>query len=147
MTLPLAGKVAIVTGSSRGIGAAIARKLGADGANVLINYASDAAAAASVVGAINSARAGTARAVQADVSATAGTQRLLNEAINVWGRLDILVLNAAIMGYGTLAEVTEEAYERHFNLNVKAPLFTVKAAAPLMKEGTYAHAGLLPSSC
>ncbi|OSX64509.1 hypothetical protein POSPLADRAFT_1045539 [Postia placenta MAD-698-R-SB12] len=135
MALPLAGKVAIVTGSSRGIGAAIARRLGADGANVLINYASDAAAAASVVDAINSAGAGTARAVQADVSATADTQRLLDEAFNVWGRLDILVLNAAIMGYGTLAEVTEEAYERHFNLNVKAPLFTVKAAAPLMKEG------------
>ncbi|OSX56162.1 hypothetical protein POSPLADRAFT_1042044 [Postia placenta MAD-698-R-SB12] len=138
MALPLTGKVAVVTGSSRGIGAAIARKLAADGANVLINYASDAASAASVVDSINSASAsgsGRAIAVQADVGSTEGSKRLLDEAIRAFSRLDILVLNAATMGYGTLADITEDAYEKHFNLNVKAPLFTIKAAAPLMTEG------------
>ncbi|PCH36518.1 NAD(P)-binding protein [Wolfiporia cocos MD-104 SS10] len=135
MSFPLAGKAALVTGSSRSIGAAIARRLAADGANVVVNYVSNASAAASVVDAINKSGGGRAISVQADVAEKEGIQRLLDETLREFGRLDILVLNAAVMGYGTIAEVTEEEFDRHFNVNVKAPFLTIKAAAPLMKEG------------
>ncbi|CCM05998.1 uncharacterized protein FIBRA_08241 [Fibroporia radiculosa] len=137
MSLSLSGKVAIVTGSSRSIGAAIAQQLAADGANVIVNYVSSPGAAASVVESINKASIGKATSVQADVGSKDGAQRLIDEAVRVFGKLDILVLNAAVMDNALLAEVTEEDFDKHFNTNVKAPLFMIQAAVPLMKDGAY----------
>ncbi|CCM02136.1 uncharacterized protein FIBRA_04213 [Fibroporia radiculosa] len=135
MSPPLSGKVAIVTGSSRSIGAAIAQQLAADGADIVVNYVSNPSAAASVVKSINKASIGKAMSVQADVGSKGGAQRLIDEAVRVFGKLDILVLNAAIMDNALLADVTEEDYDKHFNTNVKAPLFMIQAAVPLMKDG------------
>ncbi|TFY72603.1 hypothetical protein EVG20_g405 [Dentipellis fragilis] len=133
--LPLSGKVAIVTGSSRSIGASVARKLGSDGAKVVVNYLSDANAAAEVVSAIKAEGKGDAVAIQADVSTIAGGQQLLDATLKAYGQLDILALNAGIMGSRVLADVDEEFFDAHININVKGPLFLVKAAAPSIPAG------------
>ncbi|KAF8182336.1 hypothetical protein BJ912DRAFT_1061807 [Pholiota molesta] len=109
--------VAVVTGSSRSIGAAIARSLGEQGANVVVNYVQDSAAADEVVQAIRSQGKGGAIAIRADTSTLQGGQTLLAEAVKTFGKVDILVLNAGIMGSRTLAE---------------APLFLAKAAASIL---------------
>lgn len=138
MSAPLTGKVALVTGSSRSIGAAIVKRLAADGANVVVNYASNSAAASAVVDEINNAEppAGKAVAIQADAGTIAGSQHLLDETLKIFGRLDVIVLNSGVMGSKTLAELDEQFYDDHFNSNVKAPLFLVKAAAPHLQAGT-----------
>jgi len=135
MSLKLSGKTAIVTGSSRSIGAAIAQRLAEDGANVIINYVSNSQAADQVVEAINSKGAGKAVAVQADVSSAAGAKQLLDATITAFGQLDILVLNAGIMGSKVLADVDEQFFDSHIQINVKGPLFLTKAAAPLLPTG------------
>ncbi|EIN06451.1 short chain type dehydrogenase [Punctularia strigosozonata HHB-11173 SS5] len=136
---PLTGKVALVTGSSRGIGAAIAKRLGADGANVIVNYSGNTKVAADVVDAINSQRGDSkaAVAIQADLSTVQGAKDLLQKSINAFGHVDILVLNAAIMGVHkcTLPEVDEAFYDQHFTMNVKVPFFMVQAAAPQLRDG------------
>jgi len=133
--LPLAGKVALITGSSRSIGASIARRLAADGASVVINYASNASAAQEVADSINSTRPNSAVPIQADVSTVASCKLLLEKTIQAFGKVDILVLNAGIMGSKVLAEVDEPFFDDHFTINVKGPLFLVQAAAPHMTEG------------
>ncbi|KAF7974486.1 hypothetical protein HWV62_12036 [Athelia sp. TMB] len=135
MSFKLAGKVAIITGSSRSIGAAIAWRLAEDGANVIINYVGNLQAANQVVGAINSKGVGKAVVVKADVSSAAGAKQLLDETIKAFGRLDILVLNAGIMGSKILADVDEQFFDSHIQINVKGPLFLTKAAAPLLPSG------------
>ncbi|EKM79593.1 hypothetical protein AGABI1DRAFT_74703 [Agaricus bisporus var. burnettii JB137-S8] len=129
-TTSLAGKVAVVTGSSRSIGAAIARALGAEGANVVVNYANDANAAKTVVDSIKSVGKGNAIAVKANVSTIRGGQSLIDAAVQEWGKIDILVLNADIMGSKMLTDVDEGFFDSHFQTNVKAPLFMVKHAIP-----------------
>lgn len=104
----LSGQVAIITGSSRSIGAAIARRLADDGANVVINYANNANAADHVVQEINAKRAGAAIAIKADVSSIAAAKSLLDETIKAFGRIDFLVLNAGIMGSKVLSDIDEE---------------------------------------
>ncbi|KAI0051415.1 NAD(P)-binding protein [Auriscalpium vulgare] len=133
--LALAGKVAIVTGSSRSIGASIARRLASDGASVVVNYVNDATAAESVVSAIHAEGTGKAVSVKADVSTVDGAKSLLDQSIGAFGKLDILVLNAGIMGSKVLADVDEAFYDSHFNINVKGPLFLTKLAAPLIPPG------------
>ncbi|KAF8626012.1 hypothetical protein AX17_006735 [Amanita inopinata Kibby_2008] len=127
----LAGKVAIVTGSSRSTGAAIARALGEQGANVVVNYLNSQAAADNVVQTIRRQGRG-AMAVRADVSTVDGAQYLLNETMRVFGKVDILVLNAGIMTNKPLAEVDERSFDTHINFNVKVPLFLVKAASSFL---------------
>lgn len=105
-TQTLTGKVALVTGSSRGIGAAIVRRLVADGANVVVNYASNSKAADDVVAELNAQREGSAVAVKADLSSLEQGKRLLEETTKAFGRIDVLVLNAGIMGI--------ENAERHY---------------------------------
>lgn len=133
----LSGKVAIVTGSSRSIGAAVAKCLGEHGANVVVNYVNNAKAAEEVVQSIRSQGKGGAIAVKADASTMEGGQMLLQEAIKTFGRVDILVLNAAIAGTRTLAEIDEPFFEAHFTANVKAPLFLAKATVPLLPSRTF----------
>ncbi|CAL1712623.1 unnamed protein product [Somion occarium] len=136
MDLPLLGKTAVVTGSSRGIGASIAQKLAADGANVIINYHADDAPACVVANTINAREGGRAIVVKADVATIEGGKLLLEKCTEKLGVPDILVLNAGVMGHKPLAEVDEEYYDLHFNTNVKGPLFLVKAAAGVMKSGS-----------
>lgn len=133
--LPLSGKVALVTGSSRGIGAAIAERLVTDGATVVINYVSDDAAAASVVAALSAKRDKSAIAIKANVAKVASAQRLIDETRSQLGRIDILVLNAGIAGNAALADVDEAFYDSQFDANVKGPLFLTKAAAPHLEAG------------
>lgn len=131
----LASKVALVTGSSRGIGAAIAHRLVDDGASVVINYVSNENAAQHVVEALNFKRAGAAISVKADVSDSAQVQALLDQTVTAFGKLDIVVLNAGIMHLKTLADINESDYDAHFNTNVKGPLFLAKSAAPSLSTG------------
>ncbi|KAI0358115.1 NAD-P-binding protein [Trametes cingulata] len=135
MSSSLAGKVAIVTGSSRSIGAAIATKLASSGANVVINYVSNAAAAQAVADNINKQGAGKAIVVKADAGSVADNKHLVEETLRQFGRLDILVLNAGVMDLQRLADVTEESYDKHFNTNVKGPFFLTQAAAPHLSSG------------
>jgi 3-oxoacyl-[acyl-carrier protein] reductase len=130
----LTGKVAVVTGASKGIGAAIARALAAEGAAVVVNYASSQAGADTVVNAINAA-GGKAVSVHGDVSKAAEAQGLVDAAIAAFGRLDILVNNAGVCEYAALGDVTEDQFHRMFNVNVLGLLLTTQAAANHLGEG------------
>src|SRR6185295_6025751 len=123
----LAGKVAVVTGASKGIGAAIAKHLAAEGAAVVVNYASSKAGADKVVSAITGA-GGKAAAVQADVAKKADIERLFAETKQAFGQLDILVNNAGIYEFVPLEGVTEEHFHRQFNLNVLGLILTTQEA-------------------
>jgi 3-oxoacyl-[acyl-carrier protein] reductase len=117
MTQKLDGKVAIVTGASKGIGASIAKHLADEGAAVVVNYASSKDGADRVVAEITS-KGGRAVAVQADVSRPTDIKRLFAETKRVFGRLDVLVNNAGIYEFAPLEEVTAEHFHRQFDLNV-----------------------------
>ncbi len=125
----LAGKTALVTGASKGIGAAIAKDLAAAGANVVVNYASSKEGADKVVAAITAA-GGKAVAIQADVANADDIERLLKETIDAFGWLDILVNNAGVFEFKPLEEITLEHFHRQFNINVLGLLLTTQAAAP-----------------
>src|SRR5438477_1060121 len=116
-TKKLTGKVAVVTGASKGIGAAIAKHLAADGAAVVVNYSSSKAGADKVVAEI-ATKGGRAIAVQANVSKKEELQRLFAEAKKAYNRLDILVNNAGIYEFLPLEGITEEHFHKQFNLNV-----------------------------
>ncbi|TFK22727.1 NAD(P)-binding protein [Coprinopsis marcescibilis] len=131
-TTSLIGKVAVVTGSGRSTGAAIAKCLGEHGASVVVNYVTDAHSADEVVQAILAQGKGGAIAVKANTATMEGGQLLLDEAIKKFGHIDILVLNSGIMGSRTLAEIDENFFDQHFDTNVKVPLFMAKLAAPLL---------------
>src|SRR5947209_5673062 len=117
MSKKLEGKVAVVTGGSKGIGAGIAKALAAEGASVVVNYSSSKQDADRVVADI-SGRGGTAIAVQGDVSKQAHIERLFSDSTKAFGRLDILVNNAGVYEFSPLEGVTEELFHKHFNLNV-----------------------------
>ena len=127
ITKKLTGKVAVVTGASKGIGAAIAVSLGAEGAAVVVNYASSKAGADKVVAAIAGA-GGKAVAVQADVSKKADIGKLFAETKKAFGHVDILVNNAGVYEFGPLENVTEEHFHKQFNLNVLGLLLTTQEA-------------------
>jgi 3-oxoacyl-[acyl-carrier protein] reductase len=130
----LAGKVAIVTGASKGIGAAIAGALAAEGAAVVVNYASSPAGADKVVAAITKA-GGQAVAVGADVSKAEEASRLIDAAIEKFGKLDILVNNSGVYEFLPLDAITEAHYDKLFNVNVRGLLLTTQAAAKHLGEG------------
>jgi 3-oxoacyl-[acyl-carrier protein] reductase len=123
----LTGKVAIVTGASKGIGAAIAKRLAAAGASVVVNYASSREGADRVVAEI-AGKAGKAIAVKADVSKAADVQRLFDATKKAFGSLDVLVNNAGVYGFAPLEEVTEDEFHREFNINVLGLLLASREA-------------------
>ncbi len=123
----LTGKVAIVTGASKGIGAQIAKDLGAAGAAVVVNYASSKEGADRVVADING-KGGKAIAVQGDVSKAADVQRLFKETKKTFGALDVLVNNAGVYKFEPLEAVTEEEFHRQFNTNVLGLLLATREA-------------------
>ena len=130
----LTGKVAIVTGSSKGIGAGIAERLAADGASVIVNYSRSADDAAKVVDRI-AAAGGKAFAIKADISKPAEIQPFIDAAVRHFGRLDILVNNAGIYKVDSLDTLTAESFDEHYNLNVRGLLLTTQAAARVLPEG------------
>jgi 3-oxoacyl-[acyl-carrier protein] reductase len=130
----LTGKVAVVTGGSKGIGAAIAKALAAQGASVVVNYASSKAGADSVVDAITKA-GGKAVAVAGDVSKAADAKGIINTAVETYGRLDILVNNSGVYEFAPIEEITEDHFHKHFNVNVLGLLLTTQAAAKHLGEG------------
>src|SRR5882757_1684669 len=127
ITKKLAGKVAVVTGASKGIGASIAKHLAAEGASVVVNYASSKTGADKVVAEITSA-GGKAVAVQGDVSKQADIDRLFAETKKAFGRLDVLVNNAGVYEFSPLEQVTEEHFHKQFNLNVLGLILTTQEA-------------------
>jgi 3-oxoacyl-[acyl-carrier protein] reductase len=129
----LNGKVAIVTGASKGIGAAIAEKLGDEGAAVVVNYGRSAREADAVVSRIQ-AKGGRAKAIQADVSQARETRKLVDATVREYGKLDMLVNNAGVCEFQPLANVREEHYNRQFDLNVKGLLFATQEAVRVFGE-------------
>jgi 3-oxoacyl-[acyl-carrier protein] reductase len=123
----LEGKVAIVTGASKGIGAGIAHAYAAEGAKVVVNYASSKEGAERVVAAIR-AGGGDAIAVQADVSKAADVKRLFAETKRAYDRLDILVNNAAVYAFAPLEGVAESEFHRQFGVNVLGPILAIQEA-------------------
>lgn len=129
----LTGKVAIVTGASRGIGRAIAERLAADGASVVVNYAQDADKAQEVVSAVK-AKGGQALAVQADLTKVVDVRRLFQETVDHFGHLDILVNNAGTGALIPIADVTESEFDQIFALNAKGTFFALQEAARRMTD-------------
>jgi 3-oxoacyl-[acyl-carrier protein] reductase len=127
-TKKLTGKVAVVTGASKGIGASIAKQLAAEGASVVVNYSSSKDGAEKVVSEIT-ANGGKAVAVQANMAQKADVDRLFTAAKKTFGGLNILVNNAGIYEFAALGNVTEEHFHKHFNLNVLGLLLASQAAA------------------
>jgi 3-oxoacyl-[acyl-carrier protein] reductase len=130
----LDGKVAVVTGASKGIGAAIAEKLGPEGAKVVVNYASDKAGAQKVARNIKQS-GGDAIVVQADVSKAEDIKKLFAETKRAFGAVDILVNNAGVYEFRPLDAVDEEHFRKIFDLNVLGLLFTTKEAVAHMNGG------------
>ena len=130
----LTGKVAVVTGASKGIGAAIAKQLGAEGASVVVNYASSKKGADAVVSSIV-AGGGKAVAVGGDVSKPAQAQGIIDAAIKNYGRLDVLVNNSGVYEFSPIEGVTEDQFHRLFNINVLGVLLTTQAAVKHLDTG------------
>jgi 3-oxoacyl-[acyl-carrier protein] reductase len=131
---PLEGKVAIVTGASRGIGRATAERLARDGASVVVNYAKSAGEALEVVEAIT-ARGGTARAVAADVGRSNDVTRLFHETVEAFAGLDILVANAGHALFKPFVEITEEEFTRTHAVNLMGTFFCLQEALRHMRRG------------
>jgi 3-oxoacyl-[acyl-carrier protein] reductase len=134
MSKKLEGKVAVVTGASKGIGAEIARQLAANGASVVVNYASSKAGADKVVADIT-AKGGKAVAVGGDVSKPAEAKGIIDAAVKSFGRLDVLVNNSGVYEFGPIEAITEEHFHRQFNINVLGLLLTTQAAVKHLGEG------------
>ena len=134
MSNKLEGKVAVVTGASKGIDAGIAKALASEGASVVVCYASSKANAEAVVADIQTAN-GKAAAVGGDVSKASDARAIIDAAMKHFGRLDILVNNSGIYEYAPLSDVTEEQFHRHFNINVLGPILITQAALKHLGEG------------
>ena len=130
MNNKLENKVVVVTGASKGIGAGIAKQMGASGAKVVVNYASSKESADAVVAEIISS-GGNAVAIQGDMSKQSDVKRLFEETVNFFGGLDVLVNNAGVYGFSLLESFTEDSYRRIFDLNVLGVLLTSQEAVKL----------------
>jgi 3-oxoacyl-[acyl-carrier protein] reductase len=129
----LKGKVALITGASKGIGAGIAKAYANEGAAVVVNYASSREGADQVVNEINAA-GGKAIAVQANIENANDVKRLFEETVKAFGKLDILVNNAGIYSFAGIEDITEESFHRMFNINVLGSIFTIQQAIKLFGD-------------
>ena len=143
----LKNKVAVVTGASKGIGAGIAKGLAAEGAAIVVNYASSKEGADRVVADIT-AKGGKAVAVQGDVAKAADVRRIFAETKRAFGRLDVLVNNAGVYEFAALEEITEEQFHRQFNTNVLGLILATQEAARLFgpEGGSVINVGSAASS-
>lgn len=130
----LHGKIAIITGASRGIGRATAEELARNGASVVVNYAENATLANEVIAGIRNA-GGKAVAVQADISKLDQIERLFQHALEEFGELDIFVGNAGYASFGSIAEFTETEFDMNFTVNAKGSFFCLQQAARHINEG------------
>ena len=131
---PLAGRSALVTGAARRVGAAIARELHAQGANVLIHHRASAAEARALAASLNAARAGSAALAQVELRDTAELAGLVERTVQAFGRLDILVNNASAFYPTPVGEITEAQWAELVGSNLQAPLFLSQAAAPQLRR-------------
>lgn len=132
MSGALAGKVAIITGGTKGIGAATAKKLVGLGAKVVVSYGGDAAAAETLVKEIG---ADHIAAVQSDSGSVAGIEKLVNETVEKHGKVDIAIANAGMLQMVDVEHITEAAFDKSYNLNVKGPMFLANKVLPHMSKG------------
>ena len=132
--MKLTNKIAVVTGASSGIGAGIARAFGAEGATVIVNYASSKAGADAVVASIEAA-GGKAVALQADMSKAADVAGLFERVKADYGTLDILVNNAGVAVFEMVSEMTEDAFHKQFNVNVLGYFLAIREALKVFKDG------------
>ncbi|KAA8574883.1 hypothetical protein EYC84_004124 [Monilinia fructicola] len=130
---PLSGKVALVTGGSKGIGRAISLRLARDGAKVVVNYSNDSSAAEEVISLIGEEDA---TAIKADAGNVEEISRLVDTAVENYGKIDILVSCTATMKLNELENVTGTEFDQTFNLNVKGPLFLAQKSVPHMAPGS-----------
>ncbi|AGK98982.1 SDR family oxidoreductase [Clostridium pasteurianum] len=133
MEKKLEGKVALVTGASRGIGYAIAKELASNGAKVIVNYAGNTEKAEEAVTSIKHT-GGEAQAIKADVSKVSEVEKLFKESIEIYGKIDILVNNAGIMITKPIDKITEEDFDKLIEINVKGTFFACQQAAKYMKD-------------
>ncbi|TLD36005.1 Versicolorin reductase 1 [Venturia nashicola] len=131
--MSLSGKVALITGGTKGIGKATAQKFIVEGASVVVNYGRDAAAAEALVQEVGSDRF---LAVQGDAGKISDIEKIVAAAVKKFGKLDIVMANAGVMPMKDLEHITEEDYERVMTLNVKGPLFLAQKAVPHMAPGS-----------
>ncbi|KAH9991090.1 NAD(P)-binding protein [Xylariaceae sp. FL0662B] len=135
-SLSLHGKVAIITGASKGIGKASAIALARLGATVVLNYSSDERAAQDALTEVQKLT-DEARLVRADVGTVAGVQSLVKQTVDVFSKIDILIPNAGVLPMKDLEHTTEADFDRTFAINVKGPYFLAQAAAPFMSRGSH----------
>lgn len=133
MEKKLEGKVALVTGASRGMGREIAEELARNGAKVVVNYASSPAKAAEVVQGIEQ-HGGIANAIHADISRVSDIELMFQKTIEAYGKVDILVNNAGLMITKPIANITEEDFDKQFNVNVKGTFFACQQAAKYLSD-------------
>jgi len=133
MSLNLNGKVAIVTGASKGIGAAIAKSLASAGASIAVNYASSSEGANKVVSQII-ADGGKAFAVKGSVDNSSDVENIFNETVKTLGRVDIVVNNAGVYAFAPVGDITKDEYDRQFNINVFGPILTTQQAVKHFPE-------------
>ena len=134
MAIETTKRIAIVTGASRGIGAAVATRLAADGFTVVINYSGDAASADALSREIES-KGGRALTVKADVSDARAVRGMFDTAETAFGGVDVLVNNAGIMALSTIADTDDETFERQMNVNLKGTFNTLREAAKRLRDG------------
>ena len=144
-SLGLAGKVAIVTGGSRGIGKAVVDLLASFGAKIVVNYVRDKQAAAATV-ALARERGSDAIAIQADVAQLADAARLVNETLERFGRIDFLICNAGIWEGGPVESLSEELWDKTIDVNLKGTWSVCRAAVPIMKQQTFGRIVIVSST-
>jgi 3-oxoacyl-[acyl-carrier protein] reductase len=141
----LAGRVALVTGGSRGIGRAVVLRLAELGASVLVNYYEDAGAADSVVRAARDLGV-RAQAIAADVANLGDAQKLVSEALNHFTRLDLLICNAGIWKGAAVEEISEDLWDRTLDINLRGTWTVCKAAIPVMKQQHFGRIVIVSST-